>query len=146
TLATLLFSGPAASDYSLAAGNTCTPGLVLAASTSCTLVVGFNPPAAGTRNATLTITHSAAGSPQTVAYLGTATPAPQGRIELSSSALTYADTQLLSTTAQKIPVHNGGHLALNFSAFTLGGTNAGDFSRSGTCTVGTPLAINADCT
>src|SRR4029453_1644058 len=139
TLATLLFSGPAASDYSLAAGNTCTPGLVLAASTSCTLVVGFNPPAAGTRNATLTISHSAAGSPQTVAYLGTATPAPQGQIQLSASALTYADTQLASTSAQTITVHNGGNLALNFSAFTFGGTNPADFQRSGTCAVGKPL-------
>ena len=146
TLTSLLFSGAAATDYSLAVGNTCTPALALAPSTSCTLVVGFNPPAAGTRNATLTITHSAAGSPQTVAFLGTATPAPQGRIELSSSALTYPDTQLASTTAQTVTVHNGGNLALNFSAFTLGGTNPGDFQRSGTCAVGTPLPIAADCT
>ena len=146
TLTSLLFSGAAATDYSLAAGNTCTPALVLAPSTNCTLVVGFNPPAAGTRNATLTITHNAAGSPQTVAFLGTATPAPQGRIELSSSTVTYADTQLASTSAQTITVHNGGDLALNFSAFTFGGTNPADFQRSGTCAVGTPLPIAADCT
>jgi len=138
TLTSLLFSGTAATDYSLAVGNTCTPALVLAPSSSCTLVVGFNPPAAGTRNATLTITHSAAGSPQTVAFLGTATPAPQGRIELSSSTVAYADTQLASTSAQTITVHNGGNLALNFSAFTFGGTNPADFQRSGTCAVGTP--------
>ncbi|MEO5883153.1 MAG: choice-of-anchor D domain-containing protein [Caldimonas sp.] len=146
TLSSLVFSGAAAGDYSLAAANTCSVALVLAPSTSCTLVVGFNPPAAGTRNATLTIVHSAAGSPQTVAFLGTATPAPQGRIELSSSTLVYADTQLLSTSAQTITVHNGGNLALNFSAFTFGGANPADFQRSGTCTVGTPLAIAADCT
>jgi hypothetical protein len=146
TLTSLLFSGTAATDYSLAVGNTCTPALVLAPSSSCTLVVGFNPPAAGTRNATLTITHSAAGSPQTVAFLGTATPAPQGRIELSSSTVAYADTQLASTSAQTITVHNGGNLALNFSAFTFGGTNPADFQRSGTCAVGTPLPIAADCT
>lgn len=146
TLTSFVFSGAAASDYSLAAGNTCTPALALAPSTSCTLVVGFNPPVAGTRNATLTITHSAAGSPQTVAFLGTATPAPQGRIEFSSSNLTYADTQLASTSAQTITVHNGGNLALNFSAFTFGGTNPGDFTRTGTCAVGTPLPIAGDCT
>src|SRR4030095_8515255 len=89
---------------------------------------------------------SAAGSPQTVAYLGTATPAPQGQIQLSASALTYADTQLASTSAQTITVHNGGNLALNFSAFTFGGTNPADFQRSGTCAVGTALPIAADCT
>lgn len=146
TLSTLTFSGAAAADYSLGAGNTCTPALVLAPSTNCTVVVGFNPPAAGTRNATLTITHTAAGSPQTVSLLGTATPAPQGRIELSSSSLSYADTQLASTSAQTITVHNGGNLALNFSAFTFGGTHPGDFSRAGTCAVGTALPIGADCT
>jgi hypothetical protein len=101
--------------------------------------------AAGTRNATLTITHSAAGSPQTVSLLGTATPAPQGRIELSSSSLSYADTQLASTSAQTITVHNGGNLALNFSAFTFGGTNPAT-SPLGTCAVGTALPIAADCT
>ena len=146
TLASLVFSGTAAADYSLAPANTCTPALVLTPSTSCTLVVRFNPPAAGTRNATLTIGHNAAGSPQTVAFLGTATPAPQGRIELSSSTVAYADTQLASTSAQTITVHNGGDLALNFSAFTFGGTNPADFQRTGTCAVGTPLPIAADCT
>ena len=43
-------------------------------------------------------------------------------------------------------MHNGGNLALNFSAFTFGGTNPADFQRSGTCAVGTPLPIAADCT
>ena len=146
TLSSFVFSGAAAGDYSLAAGNTCTPALVLAPSTSCTLVVGFNPPAAGTRNATLTITHNAAGSPQTVAFLGTATPAPQGRIELSSSTLAFADTQLTGSSTQTVTVHNGGNLALDCSAVTLAGTNPADFQRAGTCAVGTPLPIAADCT
>jgi len=43
-------------------------------------------------------------------------------------------------------VHNGGNLALNFSAFTLGGANPADFQQAGTCLVGTPLPIAADCT
>ncbi len=146
TLSTLLFSGAAAADYSLAAANTCSPGLLLAASATCTLVVRFNPPVAGTRNATLTITHSALGSAQTVTYLGSATPAPQGLIQLSSSNLSYADTQLASSTPLTVTVHNGGDLALNFSAFTFGGANPGDFNRGGSCAVGTPLPIAADCT
>ena len=146
TLAALAFSGAAAGDYALDASNACTPGLALAPSTSCTLVARFAPAASGTRNATLTITHDAAGSPQTVQFLGTATPAPQGRIELSASALAFADTQLASTSAQTVTVHNGGNLALAFSGFTFGGANAGDFTRGGSCAVGTPLAIGADCT
>ncbi len=146
TLGTLVYSGAAAGDYSLAATNGCTAGLVLAPSTNCTLVTRFNPATAGTRNATLTITHNAAASPQTVQLLGTATPAPQGRIELSAAAFAFADTQLASTSALTVTAHNGGDLALNFSAFTIAGAHAGDFSRAGTCAVGIALPINADCT
>ena len=146
TLSTLVFSGAAAGDYSLDATNTCTAALVLLAGNNCTLVVRFNPPAAGTRNATLTISHNAAGSPQTVAFLGAATPAPQGQIQLSGTSLVYPDTQLGSTSAQTITVQNSGNLALTFSAFTFGGAMPGDFQRSGTCSVATPLPIGGQCT
>lgn len=146
TLSTLVFSGAAASDYSLDATNTCTASLVLTAGNNCTLVVRFSPPVAGTRNATLTISHNAAGSPQTVAFLGAATPAPQGQIQLSATSIAYADTQLGSTSAQTITVQNSGNLALTFSAFTFGGAMPGDFQRSGTCSVATPLPIAGQCT
>ena len=146
TLSTLVFSGAAAGDYSLDATNTCTTSLVLTAGNSCTLVVRFSPPVAGTRNATLTISHNAAGSPQTVAFLGTATPAPQGQIQLSATSISYADTQLGSTSPQTITVQNSGNLALTFSAFTFGGAMPGDFQRSGTCSVATPLPIAGQCT
>ena len=79
TLSSFVFSGTAANDYSLAAGNTCTRGAGAYAQLQLHARRRFNPPAAGARNATLTISHSAAGSPQTVAFLGTATPALQGR-------------------------------------------------------------------
>ncbi|MEO8524479.1 MAG: choice-of-anchor D domain-containing protein [Caldimonas sp.] len=146
TLSTLVFSGAAAGDYSLDATNTCTAALVLVAGNNCTLVVRFNPPAAGTRNATLTISHNAAGSPQTVSFLGAATPAPQGQIQLSATSLTYAATQLGSTSPQTITVQNSGNLALTFSAFTFGGAMPGDFQRSGTCSVAAPLPIAGQCT
>ena len=49
--------------------NTC--GSSLAASASCTLSVTFNPTAGGTRTGAVTITDTAAGSPQTVTLTGT---------------------------------------------------------------------------
>ncbi|HWK82131.1 MAG TPA: choice-of-anchor D domain-containing protein [Caldimonas sp.] len=146
TLSTLVFGGANPGDYSIDASSVCVPALVLAPSSACSLVIRFNPPTAGTRNATLTITHSALGSPQSVALQGTATPAPQGQIQLSSTTLTYADTQLGSTSAQSVTVRNSGNLALTFSAFTFGGAMPADFQRSGTCDTAAPLAIGAQCT
>lgn len=146
TLNSLAFSGTAATDYSLDATNTCAPGGALAASANCSLIVRFDPPAAGTRNATLTITHTAPGSPQTVTLNGTATPAPQGRIELSTLSLNFPDTQLDGSATLPITVQNAGDLALNFSAFNLAGTAAAEYERGGTCSTATPLAIGAQCT
>lgn len=146
TLGSLAFSGSEASDYTLAGSSTCTAGALLAAGANCTLAIRFDPPAAGTRNAVLTITHGAPGSPQTVTITGTATPAPQGRIELSALALSFPDTQLGATATRAITVRNNGNLALTFSAFTLAGTHAADFQRGGTCSTATPLAIGAQCT
>lgn len=146
TLSALAFSGAQASDYSLVAGaGRCSAGAVLAAGSNCTLEIRFDPPAAGSRNAVLTLTHGAPGSPQTVTITGTATPAPQGRIALSALSLSFPDTQLGATAQQTITVRNTGNLALNFSAFTLSGAAAAEFQRAGTCSVGTALAINAQC-
>ena len=146
TLSDLVFSGTQAADYSLDAANTCAKTSSLSAGASCTLVIRFNPAAAGVRSATLTLTHTAAGSPQTITLNGSATPAPQGQIALGALSIAYADTQLGSSVPQSVTVQNVGNLALNFSAFTVAGTHPADFSRSGDCSATTPLAINASCT
>lgn len=146
TLSSLAISGATASDYSIDPTSGCTSGLVLAASANCTLVVRFAPATAGTRNATLTVTHTAIGSPQTVQLLGTATAAPQGRIALSATSLTFADAELASTTPLSVTVANTGNLALDFSAFTISGTAAAEFSSGGSCVVGTPVPSGGQCT
>jgi hypothetical protein len=143
TLSALSFSGTAAADYTLDATNGCTVGATIGVGSSCSLVVRFNPVAGGTRNATLTITHNALGSPQAIALNGSAT---QGAIQLSSFALTFASTALNANSAQPITVKNNGTQALNFSAFNLAGAAAADYTRSGTCAAGTPLAVGDECT
>ncbi|HMC14597.1 MAG TPA: choice-of-anchor D domain-containing protein [Albitalea sp.] len=142
-LSTLAFSGTAAGDYSLDATNACTAGLSLASGTSCTLVVRFDPTTGGTRNATLTITHNALGSPQAIALNGSAT---QGAILLSSFALSFPSTALNASAQQSITVQNNGTQALNFSAFSVSGAASGDYTRSGNCAVGTSLATGVQCT
>ena len=146
TLSSFVFGGTTPTDYSLDASSGCTAGQALSASSSCTLVIRFAPAAAGTRNATLAINHTAPGSPQSVTLLGTATPAPQGRIELGAPAITFADTQLGASSARSVVVRNSGNLALTFSAFTIAGTMPGDFARSGDCSIAVPLTIGAQCT
>jgi trimeric autotransporter adhesin len=145
TLSGLVFGGATPSDYALDPSNTCSTGLVLAASGNCTLVIRFAPAAAGTRNAVLSITHTAVGSPQTVTLLGTATPAPQGLIQLSATSISFTDTQLGSTSTQGVTVVNGGNLALNFSAFKISGAAATEYTQSGTCSTLTALAIGGQC-
>lgn len=143
TLSALAFSGAAAAEYTLDATNGCAVGANIAVGGSCTLVVRFDPVAGGTRNATLTVTHNALGSPQAITLNGSAT---QGAIQLSSFALSFGDTALNATTAQSVTVGNNGTQALNFSAFDLAGAASGDYTRSGDCAVGTPLAVGAQCT
>ena len=146
TLGTLTFGGAAAGDYALASSNGCTPALVIAPAGSCTLVVSFAPTAAGSRVASLSITHDAAGSPAAVALSGTATPAPQGRIALNALSLTYPPTQVGTALAQTLTVQNTGDAALTFSALSFGGSAAADYTRGGSCGTATPLAAAGQCT
>jgi hypothetical protein len=143
TLSALSFSGAAAADYALDATNGCALASSIAAGSSCTLVVRFDPSTGGTRNATLTITHDALGSPQAIALNGSAT---QGAIQLTSFALSFGDTALNANATQTITVENAGTQALNFSALNLTGAAVGDYTRGGSCTAGTPLAVGALCT
>ncbi|MES2091675.1 MAG: choice-of-anchor D domain-containing protein, partial [Pseudomonadota bacterium] len=147
-LGTLTFSGSESGDYSLASGNTCTASLTLPAASSCTLVVQFAPAIAvsGARNATLTITHNATGSPQSVTINGTANAAPRPAITLSNNTLAYPDTQLGSNSSLTLTVGNNGQAALVFSGISVGGIAAADYSKAGTCSSSGTLAINATCT
>lgn len=71
-------SGANASDFRLAAGNTCAVGTV-AAGGSCQLQVAFQPQSAGSKSAVVTITHNASGGATSVNVSGSAaTPAAVG--------------------------------------------------------------------
>jgi trimeric autotransporter adhesin len=146
TLSSIAFGGAAASDYSLDVSSGCVAGGSVPAGGNCTLVVRFNPAAAGTRTASMSIAHSGFGSPQTVSLQGSAMPAPQGRLELSATSLTYPDTQLGSTASQTLTLRNAGDLALRLNTLSIGGAHAGDFERAGTCSTTAPVGIGQTCT
>lgn len=149
TLASFGFTDTSAAEYTRDPSSNCAKAAALAPGGSCSLVIAFNPPALanGVRNATLTITHSALGSPQTVNLRGVATPAPQGAIGLDTTPLVFPDTQLGGNSSISRTVRNTGNLALIFSAFTLAGTNPAEFARSGTCDTVAPLPVTTgECT
>lgn len=145
---TLSFGAPTgaqAAEFSVDAASTCGVAPVTPAA-SCTLVVRFAPTVAGARSATLPVTHNASGSPASITLVGTATPAPAPAIQLGASALTFADQTLgTASAAQSLLVRNSGTAPLTLSALSITGAAAGDFSRGGTCAVGTPLAVGAEC-
>ena len=145
SLSALVFSGTQASDFLLDSSNTCAGGTSLAPSSSCTLVLRYDPATVGPSNASLAITSNAVGSPHSLTLTGTATPTPRPRISLSSLALSFGSLQVGTPGSQTITVQNVGDATLNFSALALSGAASGDFSRSGTCTTASPLAPAALC-
>jgi sugar lactone lactonase YvrE len=134
TVSAIHITGTNASDYT-ETDNCVTPGTVAAGAT-CTINVTFTPHALNASVATLTVTDSAFGSPQSVALAGTGgSPAAV----LSANALTFASTVIgTPTAAQMVTVTNTGNVATTISSIVVAGANIGDFSQTNTCTA--PLA------
>jgi peptidyl-Asp metalloendopeptidase len=67
--------------------------------------------------------------------------------QLSAASITFSTTKVGSTSATKnVTLKNAGTGALSIATLTPGGTNPGEFLRSGTCKVGTSLAAGQSCT
>src|SRR5208337_434634 len=95
--------------------------------------VTFTPTAVGSRTGTLSVTTSAASTPQAVNLSGTGT-APQ--VSFSAPSLSFGN-QLITTTsaAQTETVTNTGTSNLTVASVTIGGANGSDFALSSdTCT------------
>jgi len=138
TVSGVSITGTNAGDFSQT--NNCST--VAAGSGSCTIQVTFTPSATGSRNATISVTDSAAGSPHTVSLSGTGT---QPQIGLSPNPLSFSN-QLINTssTAESITVTNPGTGPLSIGGIAISGTNAGDFSQTNNCT--TVAAGSGSCT
>ena len=123
-------------DFALAT-STKPCGSTLAVGASCLIKVTFTPTQTGTRAGSLTITDSAANSPQTVSLTGT------GAVQatLTPTTATYAATKVGATSAAKV------FTLANKQAVALTGISAsatGDFSVS-TTTCSTSLAAKTSC-
>jgi len=105
---------------------------------NCVVNVAFAPIAPGPDIGALTVTDSAAGSPQVVLLTGSGVPAPVA--SLSTMTLTFPITTVATTSrAQTVTITNTGGAPLTIS--NVGAT--GDFAQANNCP--TSLAGGASC-
>jgi hypothetical protein len=138
TISSISISGTNSSNFA----RTTTCGTTLAAGASCNISVTFTPSATGVRNATLSVSDNAAGSPHTVSLSGTGV-APIATLSPTSVAF---GIQGINTTsnASTVTLTNTGTASMTISSTSVTGTNAADFTRTTTC--GATLAVGDNCT
>jgi hypothetical protein len=116
-------AGTDLSDFSVAS-NTC--GAILAPNVICDVNMIFTPTAAGERTATLQVTDSATGSPQSVGLSGV------GQTDSLSitvpAAVDLGSTVTGSPATVNVLVVNSGTAAVTITKTAISGTNASDFS------------------
>jgi len=147
TISSLTLGGANAAEFTRS--GTCAVNGVVAPASSCSITVTFTPAVIGTRSASISIAHNAAGSPTTLNLSGSGivaqTMAPV--IALSPTTLDFGTVALqVATPAKTVTVSNTGNAPMAISAFNLGGTNAADFGATSTCSLTTPLAAGGNCT
>lgn len=136
----------AGSDYALA-GGTCAAGQSLAAGSSCTVMVGFTPTAAGTRSGQLSVAHNGSAGSSTASLTGSgATVTPVAA--LTPTTLSFAQTLGTTSDPLRVMVSNTGTGALRLTAVRLAGTNASDFALvadAAACAAGASIAAGQSC-
>jgi hypothetical protein len=118
--------------------NTC--GVSLAAGAQCTVTATFAPTAAGTQTGTVSITDSAANSPQTIALQGSGLlPVSFAPVSLGFGSVTVGTSSPPKTTT----VTNSQKTVVTISSLALTGAKAKYYSQTNTC--GSSLAAGASC-
>ena len=117
-------------------------GSTVAAGSSCTVQVSFTPSSSGARLASLLVTDSAVGSPQSVSLSGTGGAVPVASV--SPSSLIFAHQAVGTTSAiSTITVSNRGSDLLSIAGISVTGNNAADFRETSGC--GNSLAAGDTC-
>jgi centrosomal CEP192-like protein len=138
-------TGTASTSIAIAASanysqiNNC--GTLLQIGTSCTVTVSFTPTANGSLPGTISITDSAANSPQVVTLSGIGTSGGTVTVTVTPSSETFPAQTVGTTSAAKVvTVKNTGTLSTTISV----GAATGDFAQTNTCT--SPLPAGMSCT
>jgi len=143
--ASLTFSAIAApAPFAIfAPGTTCSTSVPVAPAGFCAVTIVFSPTGAGAASGSLLLTDNATNNPQAVSLSGMGTTS---MLSISATSLVFPLQAVgtSSTPPQTVVVTNEGATSLTIGNITVGGTNAGDFSQSNTCTGS--LAANGHCT
>ncbi|HEY3971700.1 MAG TPA: choice-of-anchor D domain-containing protein [Candidatus Sulfotelmatobacter sp.] len=137
TITGMSITGSNSGDF--AQTNSC--GTSLAAGAFCSITATFTPTASGLRTASISVSDSASGSPQSTALTGTGIAPVVG---LSPSSLTFANRAVGTTSsASVLTFSNSGNAALTITSIGITGTNSTDFSQTNNC--GPSLAEGTSC-
>jgi len=144
TISSIVLGGTNAGDFAISNGCPLSPSTLQQGpvSNTCNVYVNFTPTAAGTRSATITITHSAPGSPKVITVTGTGV-APTKTLAVTPTTLVFGPQVTGTTSAQQnITVTNTGNFAVTFTNVTISTNYAlsngctGQLSPGGTCQIG----------
>jgi len=138
TIKSIAIAGGSAPADFVFGGNCPLSPVTLGAGKSCSITVTFTPSALGSRTATLTVTHSASNSPQSVVLSGTGV----AQVTLSASNLNFGTVAVGNvSTAKSVMLTNRKNTPLAFSGIS----SSGDFSIA-TNTCGASIGAGATCT
>jgi hypothetical protein len=138
-------STTAGSDFSVSGGS-CSATTSLAAGSSCTVGVVFRPTAAGTRSGTLTLAHNGANSSSEVSLSGVAV-SQSPAVSLSPTTLTFSGVLATASSPLRVTVSNTGTGTLTLSSLTFSGSQASDYTlaNSSTCAANGSVAGGSSC-
>lgn len=121
-------SGAAVGDFGIQTNNCPLSPAPLAPNQGCQVTIAFTPSATGVRVATLSVTDSATGSPQSISIVGEGT-LPTKSLAVTPSSIDFGPVPVGDTASGlSVSIGNTGNVPVTVRGFTFSGTNAGDFS------------------
>ncbi len=114
---------------------------------SCNVTVGFTPTAAGSRSATISVNHNAAGGSSSMAVSGTAIPPVTSApgVQMTPSSLSFGSVTVGSFSGvQNVTVNSVGTAPLTLTA--ISSTNSAFTVSGGSCVAGAVIAVGSSCT
>jgi hypothetical protein len=131
TISSVAIGGSNASDFGKSA-DTCT-GATVSPNGTCTVDLKFTPSATGNRNASLSFTDGAPGSPQTVSLNGTGI-VPALTVVLTPPFNTHVGNVPIGTTGStSVSVRYSGSVALSIISILLSGPDDADWTQTNNC-------------
>lgn len=133
TLQQLTLAGANAGDFAFAASSTCAANLPLAQGASCSVVLGFQPGAAGARSASLQVSSSGTNPPD-VALSGAASATAAPSAQVAPSALSFNAAFNAPAEPQELLLQSSGSAVLRVLAVRVAaGSFALDVARTQPC-------------